>query len=121
MTGYAIVKASLKPESSVERYQIVFSVHAALRMSKWSIDEEDIQTVVDTGEVIEEYPNALPLPCQLMMGRTKGRHIHVVVARIEKIKRAIIITSYVPDPTKWEPDPTDQEEKVDAMRVLRAR
>jgi len=73
-------------------------------MSKWSIDEEDIQIVVDTGDVIEEYPTALPLPCQLMMGRTKGRYIHVVVARLEATKRAIIITSYIPDPSKWEPD-----------------
>ncbi len=48
----------------MKSYQIVFSVHAGLRMSKWSIDEEDIQTVVDTGDVIEEYPNALPIPCQ---------------------------------------------------------
>jgi hypothetical protein len=82
----------------VESYQLVFSVHAALRMSKWSIDEEDIQTVVDTGDVIEEYSNALPLPCQLMIGRTKGRHIHVVVAKLEATMRAIIITSYIPRP-----------------------
>lgn len=73
-------------------------------MSKWSIDEEDVQTVVDTGEVIEKYPNALPLPCELMIGKTKGRYIHVVVARLEATKRAIIITSYIPDPAKWEPD-----------------
>jgi hypothetical protein len=88
----------------VESYQIVFSIHAGLRMSKWDIDEEDIQTVADTGEVVEEYPNALPLPCQLMMGRTKGRYIHVVVARIEAKRRAIIITAYIPDPAKWEMD-----------------
>lgn len=85
-------------------YQLVFSIHAGLRMSKWDIDEEDIQTVVDTGDVIEEYPNALPLPCQLMMGWTKGRYIHVVVARIEAARRAVIITSYIPDLAKWESD-----------------
>ncbi len=88
----------------MERYQIVFSIHAGLRMSKWSIDEEDVQTVVDAGDVIEEYPNALPLPCQLMIGKTKDRYIHVVVAKIEAARRAIIITSYIPDPAKWEPD-----------------
>ena len=94
----------MQPESYVESYELVFSIHAGLRMSKWSIDEEDIQTVVDTGEVIEEYLHALPLPCQLMIGRTKGRVIHVVVARREATMRAIIITAYVPDLTKWEPD-----------------
>jgi Domain of unknown function (DUF4258) len=88
----------------VKSYQLVFSIHAGLRMSKWSIDEEDVQTVVDTGEVIEEYPNALPLPCELLIGKTKGRYIHVVVARLETTMRAIIITSYIPDPRKWEPD-----------------
>ncbi len=46
----------------LKSYQLVFCVHAGLRLSKWSIDEEDVQTVVDTGEVIEKYPNALPLP-----------------------------------------------------------
>jgi hypothetical protein len=56
----------------VESYQLVFSVHAGLRMSKWSIDEEDVQTVVDTGEVIEEYSHALPLPCQLMIRKGQG-------------------------------------------------
>ena len=95
----------------MESYQIVFSVHAALRMSKWSIDEEDIQSVVDTGEAIEEYPHALPLPCQLMMGLTKGRYIHVVVAKIEAKKRAIIITAYVPDPAKWEPGLRNRRKK----------
>jgi hypothetical protein len=65
---YAIVEATLQLEERVERYQLTFSVHAGLRMSKWSIDEEDVQTVVDTGDVIEEYLNALPLPCQLMTG-----------------------------------------------------
>lgn len=93
ISACAIVKTTLQPGSRMKSYQIVFSVHAGLRMSKWSIDEEDIQTVVDTGDVIEEYPNALPIPCQLMMGRTKGRHIHVVVAKIEATTRAIIITS----------------------------
>jgi len=73
-------------------------------MSKWSIDEEDVQTVVDTGDVIEEYSHALPLPCQLMIGRTKGRHIHVVVARIEATRGAIIITAYIPDPARWGSD-----------------
>jgi hypothetical protein len=88
----------------VESYELVFSVHAGLRMSKWSIDEEDIQIVVDTGDVIEEYAHALPLPCRLMIGKTRGQYIHVVVAKIEATMRAIIITAYVPDPTRWEPD-----------------
>ena len=102
--AYAIVEATLQLEHYVERYQLVFSVHAGLRMSKWSIDEEDVQTVVDTGDVIEEYSHALPLPCQLMIGRTKGRHIHVVVARIEATRGAIIITAYIPDPARWGSD-----------------
>ena len=95
----------------MESYQLVFSVHAGLRMSKWSIDVEDIQAVVDQGDVIENYPNALPLPCQLMIGKTKDRYIHVVVARIEASKRAIIITAYVPDLVKWKPDLRTRREK----------
>ena len=87
----------------MESYQLVFSVHAGLRMSKWAIDEEDIQTVVDTGDMIEEYPHAFPLPCQLMIGGTKGRYIHVVVAKLETTMQAIII-AYIPDPAKWESD-----------------
>lgn len=102
---HAIVEAVLVVGGcNMESYQIIFSVHAGLRMSKWSIDEEDVQAVVDTGEVIEEYPNALPLPCQLVIGWTKDRYIHVVVAKVEATKRAIIITAYVPDPARWEPN-----------------
>ena len=60
--------------------KIVFRVHAIQRMYQRSITAEDVHTVIQTGETIEDYPNDVPYPSRLILGWCGLRPIHVVVA-----------------------------------------
>ncbi len=58
----------------------------------------DVETVVMTGEVIEDYPEDARGHSCLMLGFGKpGRPIHVVCS--PKDEYLAIITAYLPDPT----------------------
>ena len=51
--------------------------------------------MLDSGEIIEEYPDDGPYPSCLIFGRTQeGRPLHVVCAPVMDEGRLIIITVY---------------------------
>lgn len=82
--------------------QVIFSAHAAKRMFERSISVDDVLVVLDTGEVIEDYPNDFPYPSKLLLARLAGRFLHVVVADNVTDNEMIIVSLYEPDPTKWD-------------------
>lgn len=82
---------------------IVFRLHAIERMAQWRVSETDVRHVLETGEVIEDYPDDWPYPSRLMLGEANDRPLHVVAARQEDADRYIVITVYEPDPFRWEP------------------
>jgi len=59
--------------------------------------------VLETGEVIEEYPEDTPYPSRLIVGCYKGRLNHVAANNFDD-KEIIVITVYEPDPSEWDPD-----------------
>jgi hypothetical protein len=66
------------------------------------IEAEEIRSVVEHGEVIEDYPEDVRGHSCLMLGRgTGGRPVHVVCSPKEDY--LAIMTAYVPDPAKWGP------------------
>ncbi len=67
------------------------------------IDPSEVRSVVEQGEVIEDYPkNARGHSC-LVLGRGEGgRPIHVVCAA--KAEYLAIITAYLPHPKEWSRD-----------------
>jgi len=67
------------------------------------ISEEDVRYVLETGEVIEEYPGDVPYPSKLMLGGRDQRHFHVVVAENKASRETIVITVYEPNLGLWEP------------------
>lgn len=72
-------------------------------LGRISVDE--ILEVLDSGGIIEEYPDDRPYPSCLVFGRTQeGRPLHVVCAPVMDEGRLIIITVYQPDPARWEAD-----------------
>ncbi|MDR4465687.1 MAG: DUF4258 domain-containing protein [Nitrospira sp.] len=85
-----------------------FTDHARREMEteplgRISVDE--ILEVLDSGGIIEEYPDDGPYPSCLIFGRTQeGRPLHVVCAPVVDEGRLIIITVYQPDPARWEAD-----------------
>jgi len=82
---------------------LVFRVHAIQRMFRRHIDVEDVRHVLETGEVIEYYPEDTPYPSRLVLGRCGSRPIHVVIADNTDTEETIIITVYEPEPAQWEP------------------
>ena len=83
--------------------RIVFRVHAIQRMFLREISVEDVRQVLDTGEVIEDYPDDTPYPSRLILGWRGNRPLHVVAAYNATDQEMIVITVYEPDPDRWEP------------------
>ena len=84
--------------------RLIFRTHAIQRMFKRGIFETDVRDVLESGEVIEEYPDDEPYPSRLVLGWLDGRPLHVVAAYEGETDDTIIITVYEPDPYKWESD-----------------
>ena len=84
--------------------RLVFRVHAIQRMFERGFTEEDVRSVVETGENIEYYPNDSPFPSRLILGWRGIRPVHIVIADNHDENEAIIITVYEPDNVLWEPD-----------------
>lgn len=81
---------------------VVFSRHAITRMFERFISRSDVRRILETGEVIEEYPDDTPFPSCLVLGFVDNRPLHVVVA--VNGPTCHIVTVYAPDPTVWESD-----------------
>lgn len=71
-------------------------------MAQRAISTGDVRLVLDSGEVIEDYPDDYPYPSALVLGWVGGRAIHVIAATSPSER--IVITVYQPDPARWEPD-----------------
>lgn len=82
--------------------KLIFRMHALQRMYERDIFEKDIRSVIETGEVIEDYKNDLPYPSKLIFGRVGFRPLHVVASFNDEANEIIIITTYEPDPHLWE-------------------
>lgn len=82
--------------------RLIFRIHAIQRMFKRQISADDVLHVLNTGEVVEDYPDDFPYPSQLLLGWRGSRPIHLVVAKNIKAQETIIITVYEPDPVEWE-------------------
>lgn len=84
--------------------RLVFRVHAIQRMYQREITEIEVRHVIETGETVEDYPDDTPYPSRLVLGWSRSRPIHVVVADHVDNQENIVITVYEPDLTEWEPD-----------------
>ena len=77
--------------------------HIFVRLIQRNISIPDVENVIRTGEVIENYPNDDPYPSCLILGNTRnGKFIHVVCGLGED--EIWLITAYYPDIMKWSED-----------------
>ena len=93
----------LVQKAATER--ILFLPHAVRQMPhpERMISPEEVQHVVMTGEVIEDYSTDPRGQSCLLLGFGEGhRPIHVVCA--PKREYLAIITAYLPDPAQWSSD-----------------
>ena len=88
----------------MEFEKVFFTGHAIQRMFERNIGEEDILSVIQRGEVIENYPDDMPYPSHLILGNIRGKPLHAVVAFDSKSKTFYVVTVYYPDPELWEED-----------------
>ena len=83
---------------------IVFSDHAISQMFKRSISVDHIRWIIESGEVINEYPNDKPYPSFLLFGYVSRRAIHLVLGRNLTDNNCVVITAYEPSLDIWETD-----------------
>lgn len=80
-----------------------WSVHASERIQQRGIFRDDIINAIQTGKIIEHYPDAFPYPACLVLGlNVRSIYIHVVCGYDGKA--AHIITAYYPTSDKFEDD-----------------
>ena len=84
--------------------KITYRLHAVQRMFERKITAEEIRYVLETGVVIEEYPDDTPYPSSLILGCHKAHIIHVVAAHNVSEAEIIVITVYEPDSSEWDPE-----------------
>jgi len=83
--------------------KIFVTNHAAERFRERGINISDIRNAINSGEIIEDYPNSYPYPSCLILGKNlRGEEIHVVLSDEGTASR--IITTYFPDIDKWSED-----------------
>lgn len=76
------------------------SYHAEKERYAEDISIVDIETVITTGEILEDYPNDPRGQSCLILGYSQNRPIHVVCG-FSSLKWVRIITVYLPKPPKW--------------------
>ena len=75
--------------------------HGILRMLQRTISRWEIDVVLATGIIIDEYPYDKPYPSVLLLGFPNGRPLHLLVAHDAATNDCLVITLYQPDPDLW--------------------
>jgi len=83
--------------------RIKWSQHAMKRLRERHITIDDYIQCIQTGSIIEDYPDDYPIPSCLILGvSASGKALHIVVGCDGKDIYAI--TAYWPSPDVWEAD-----------------
>jgi len=96
---------NLKKIRSAASKRRLFLAHAIHQMSRPErmITASEVQSAIEKGEIIEEYPeDPRGYSCLLLGHGRDGRPIHVVCAPKEDY--LAIITAYLPDVHEWSND-----------------
>lgn len=81
----------------------IMTRHAEARRRQRGILISDIKAAIMTGEIIEDYPDSYPYPACLVLSVNIGSGpLHVVCGIADDI--LWVITTYRPDPDKWDSD-----------------
>lgn len=80
-----------------------WTVHILQRLLQRNISQDEVMEAIQTGEVIEHYPDDYPYPSCLVLGITiAGKYLHVVCGR--GVNEVWLISAYTPNPAEWEND-----------------
>lgn len=74
-------------------------------MFRRGISADEVETAIEYGDTIKDYPQDTPFPSQLKLYFVGSiRPIHVVVSQDAITRVCYIITAYEPDLAIWQPD-----------------
>ncbi len=93
-----------KPET------IVVTQHSRKRFAERGIKLADVCEAINTGTIIEDYPNDFPHPSCLILGRSREMSLHICASLNDGL--IYVITAYIPDPEKWEADLKTRKEEA---------
>ncbi len=79
-----------------------WTYHVNMRLLQRKISRQMITDAVDSFEIIESYPDDKYHPSYLVWGCYGNRIFHVLFAVDVKMKNVRVITTYFPQPNKWE-------------------
>ena len=73
------------------------------RCRERGISVKDILNAIETGEIIEDYPDDFPFPSCLVYGKSsKNEALHICMS--DEGSSSKVITAYFPTLDKWEDD-----------------
>ena len=99
----------LKLRAYYKNDAVFITEHAAQRCRQRGIKAKDIRSVVENGEIIEQYPEDYPFPSCLILGEDAlGRSLHVCMSDEGTASR--IITAYCPDKNRWRDNLKERKE-----------
>jgi hypothetical protein len=104
-----MIKPLLEGKGGMNRPR--YTAHALERMFERGISPSDCESVLETGDVIETYPDDQPFPSELRLGFVNDRPIHLVVSRDNETVH--VITAYEPSRLRWEEDFRKRRSKSD--------
>ena len=105
----AVSLKRIREKVSQGKYTIPFTHTEKLRLRK--IKAADIEQAVQTGRIIEDYPEDRRGASCLMLGFVAERPLHILFGRLE-MESILVITAYEPDPAEWEPDWATRKRRV---------
>jgi hypothetical protein len=89
---------------------IKWAKHCLERMQERDISINDVKSCLQTGEIIEYYPDDFPHPSCLIYGRTlENKILHIVVGTDNST--LFFITAYFPSTDKFEADLKTRKEQ----------
>ena len=74
------------------------------------ISRDEVKDVIESGEIIENYPDDYPYPSCLILGYSDNNPIHVVCGVSDS--ELWMITAYHPDEDEWFDDNKTRRENV---------
>lgn len=84
--------------------QIIYRLHAVQRMFERGISLNKVRQTLEHGETIEDHSDEMSAPSRLILGGQGRSPLHVVVSEAAQADEAVVITTYVPEPSQWTRD-----------------
>ncbi len=97
----------IKEKVKNDEYEISF--HGEKERYAEDIALKEIETAVDNGEILEDYPDDPRGPSCLVLGHSENRPLHIVCGCAPE-GSVRVITVYVPKPPKWSDERTRAKE-----------